>query len=284
LSYREICATTGFTYTKVNRCLTEGRLALAGRLAGIEEGAECARLAPLLSALADGEADAAALARLRPHLKTCLSCRARLREYRAAPKRVAALVPAALLAPPSGRLEALASGVQAKAEALAGWAQQKAEAALGATHHKAAALSERAQTAAEIVTGQKVAALAASAAALAGGGTAVDQLANHHGPPRTTAVVERKTPGPADEPRPETISPTPSPAPQAPAVETTASPPAEATPPVTPPDPANEFDASAVPAAPTASPATVEPAQPARAVPAPSAKPQAPPGAGEFSP
>ena len=67
LSYREICETTGFTYTKVNRCLTEGRLVLAGRLAGIEEGAECERLAPLLSALADGEADADALARLRPH-------------------------------------------------------------------------------------------------------------------------------------------------------------------------------------------------------------------------
>jgi len=36
LSYREICNATGFTYTKVNRCLTEGRQALSGRLAGIE--------------------------------------------------------------------------------------------------------------------------------------------------------------------------------------------------------------------------------------------------------
>ena len=97
LSYREICEMTGFTYTKVNRCLTEGRQALSARLAGIEGGIECERLAPQLSALADGEADAQALALLRPHLKTCLSCRARLREFRAAPARVAALVPAAAM-------------------------------------------------------------------------------------------------------------------------------------------------------------------------------------------
>ena len=36
-SYREIAAITGWTYTKVNRCLTEGRRAFA-RLAGIEAG------------------------------------------------------------------------------------------------------------------------------------------------------------------------------------------------------------------------------------------------------
>jgi RNA polymerase sigma factor (sigma-70 family) len=37
-SYREICAITAWTYTKVNRCLTEGRHALAITLAGIEGG------------------------------------------------------------------------------------------------------------------------------------------------------------------------------------------------------------------------------------------------------
>ncbi len=66
-SYAEICDITGWTYTKVNRCLTEGRQALAVRLAGIQGGIECAKLAPLLSALADGEASADQLARLRPH-------------------------------------------------------------------------------------------------------------------------------------------------------------------------------------------------------------------------
>src|SRR5262249_6411707 len=53
LSYREISEVTGFSYTKVNRCLTEGRRAFLARVAGIEAGAECARLAPLISKVAD---------------------------------------------------------------------------------------------------------------------------------------------------------------------------------------------------------------------------------------
>jgi Putative zinc-finger len=53
----------------VNRMLTEGRRAFLMRVSGIERGAECARYEPLLSALADGEASAEDLARLRPHSK-----------------------------------------------------------------------------------------------------------------------------------------------------------------------------------------------------------------------
>jgi RNA polymerase sigma factor (sigma-70 family) len=82
-SYAEICAVTGWTYTKVNRCLTEGRQALAIKLAGIEGGIECAKLAPLLSALADGQGRPDDVARLVPHMKSCLTCRARLRSLRA---------------------------------------------------------------------------------------------------------------------------------------------------------------------------------------------------------
>jgi hypothetical protein len=70
-------------YTKVNRCLTEGRRALAQRLAEIERGIGCAKLAPLLGALADGDASADQLELLRPHLNTCLDCRARLKSMRA---------------------------------------------------------------------------------------------------------------------------------------------------------------------------------------------------------
>ena len=55
-SYAEIGEITGWSYTKVNRALTEGRRALAIKLAGIEGGIECARHVPVLSALADGEA------------------------------------------------------------------------------------------------------------------------------------------------------------------------------------------------------------------------------------
>jgi hypothetical protein len=82
--YREICQITSWTYTKVNRCLTEGRHALAIRLAGIEGGIECAKLAPLLTALADGDAGPEAVALVGPHMRSCLKCRARLRSLRAA--------------------------------------------------------------------------------------------------------------------------------------------------------------------------------------------------------
>lgn len=300
LSYREICDTTGFTYTKVNRCLTEGRQALTGRLEGIESGVECAQLTPLLSRLADGEADAETLSRLRPHLKTCLSCRARLREYRAAPARVAALAPAGLLAPEGGsRLREVAEStigaLQQRVENFLGATQQKADAVLVASHHKAAALSERAQTAAELLTGQKIAAVAASAAALAGGGTAVDQLANHHGPPRPTA---RHAQAPAetggDAAPPPATAPAPSP-PLSTPVQPAPSQPTALTPEPPPPNPANEFEAGSLPAASSAGaaeagagpPATGAPAAqatPSPAQTAPSAPAPAAPRGGEFAP
>ena len=80
--YHEICEMTGWSYTKVNRCLTEGRRALRAMLTRIEGGAECDKLSSLVAALADGEASAEDLAMLDPHLKTCLSCRARLKQMR----------------------------------------------------------------------------------------------------------------------------------------------------------------------------------------------------------
>ena len=153
-SYREICEITGWTYTKVNRCLAEGRQAFLRRVAGIEGGAECERFAPMLSALADGEASADDLATLRPHMRTCLACRVRLKEFRATPARVAALVPPAALA-----VLEVGGGLRGLVESLAGAAQQKA-----------AVIGDRAQAVAELATGQKVAAVAASAAAVAGGG------------------------------------------------------------------------------------------------------------------
>src|SRR3954454_9839039 len=93
LSYQEICDLTGWTYTKVNRCLTEGRRSFLKRVARIESGAECNRLAPVISKIADGEASGDEMRSVRPHLKGCLACKATLREYRAAPARLAGLVP-----------------------------------------------------------------------------------------------------------------------------------------------------------------------------------------------
>jgi RNA polymerase sigma factor (sigma-70 family) len=269
-SYAEICEITGWSYTKVNRCLTEGRQALSVHLAGIQGGIECAKLAPLLSALADGEATAEQMARLRPHMKTCLACRATLREFRAAPARVAALAPAAVLAadPGGGPLRVLF-------ESLAGAAQQKA-----------AVFGERAQAAAELVSAQKVAAVAASAAALAGGGTAVDQFANHQGPPPPTPPAEQVQAEPVKQE--VAIQPTPEPEPvttpaQPPAPEPVPAPPPPPPPPP-PPDPTNEFvPGPAAAPAPAASPATATPAAPR-----PGPAPPAPGGGGgassEFAP
>src|SRR5947209_16861109 len=56
LSYEEIAQRQAWSYTKVNRCITEGRRAFLARFAGIESGEECERWAPVVSAMVDGEA------------------------------------------------------------------------------------------------------------------------------------------------------------------------------------------------------------------------------------
>lgn len=165
-SYKQICELTGWTYTKVNRCLTEGRAAFLKRLDGIQSGAECERLAPLLSALADGEAGAEDMAALRPHLRGCLACRATLREYRSAPARVAALLPGpALLAGHGG-------GLGRWLESVAGALSDRATSLAASVSDRASTLAMKGHGAAEIASAQKVAAVAASTAVLAGGGVA----------------------------------------------------------------------------------------------------------------
>jgi len=175
-SYKQICAETGWSYTKVNRCLTEGRRTFAERVAGIEAGAECQRLAPLLSALADGEASADDALALRTHLRSCLGCRATLREFRSTPSRVAALLPVALL---DGEHD---DGSLGRAlESIWGWTHDR----IAAATLKAQAASERAHQLAEAATAQKVAAVAASTAALAGGVATLPPKRDAVGPQRS---------------------------------------------------------------------------------------------------
>src|SRR5436305_15325295 len=83
---------------KVNRCLTEGRRRFLERYAVIESGAECERWADVLSAIADGEADAGDLLAVRPRLRNCPACRARIREFQRVPRALGAVLPAAALA------------------------------------------------------------------------------------------------------------------------------------------------------------------------------------------
>jgi len=101
-SYREIAEITGYSATKVNRCVSEGRERFRRFLVRRDGGARCAELAPLLSAFADDEAAATDVATLREHLRTCAHCRSTLRAYRAAPHAAAALLPA--LPPTRGAL------------------------------------------------------------------------------------------------------------------------------------------------------------------------------------
>jgi RNA polymerase sigma factor (sigma-70 family) len=163
-SYKQICDETGWTYTKVNRCISEGRRSFLNRVAGIESGAECERMAPLLSRLVDGEASAEDMAAMRPHLRSCLACRATLREFRTAPARVAAFAP--LLVSPHVLARALRR-------------LQHAFAHLGA---------------------QKTAAVLAVAATMAGGGVAAVRGIEHghHKPP-----PPHHGPHPKPKPRPQ---------------------------------------------------------------------------------
>jgi RNA polymerase sigma factor (sigma-70 family) len=92
-SYREIAEITGYSATKVNRCVSEGRERFRHFLVRRDGGERCVELAPLLSAFADDEAAAPDVATLREHLRTCAHCRSTLRAYRAAPHAAAALLP-----------------------------------------------------------------------------------------------------------------------------------------------------------------------------------------------
>ena len=93
-SYAEIGEVTGWTRTKINRSLAEGRERFRRIVAGSENGSRCTELAPLLSAFCDGEAGAGDAALVREHLRACAACRAAMRSYRTAPATVAALAPA----------------------------------------------------------------------------------------------------------------------------------------------------------------------------------------------
>ena len=93
-SYAEIASLNGWTRTKVNRCLAEGRARFRSVFRQSEAGERCESLEPLISACCDGELDGPDLSKIRNHLAACGQCRATLRAYRAAPKAAAALLPA----------------------------------------------------------------------------------------------------------------------------------------------------------------------------------------------
>ena len=93
-SYAEIGEITGWSYTKINRCMAEGRKRFLEVFAEIEDGRRCQQLAGALSEMADGEGANGSTEALEFHLRSCASCRAKLRAYRAIPDRVFGLMPA----------------------------------------------------------------------------------------------------------------------------------------------------------------------------------------------
>ncbi len=162
-SYEQICDITGWSYTKVNRSLAEGRKSFLERYAGIESGRECQRLAPTLSAFVDGEADAAQTVELRAHLRQCLSCRAAVRGLHDASRPLTVVLPATGLAVAAGGAEHAGS-----------FFVRVYETVTLHLHERAANSFLRAQAVVDTVTAGKMAAVAASAAAVAGGGFAVE--------------------------------------------------------------------------------------------------------------
>ena len=93
-SYAEIGQMTGFSQTKINRVLAEGRNRFRSMVSSSEDGSRCRQLRPLLSAFCDGETSLRDTEIVREHLRACAHCRATMRTYRAAPRIAIALAPA----------------------------------------------------------------------------------------------------------------------------------------------------------------------------------------------
>jgi RNA polymerase sigma factor (sigma-70 family) len=160
-SYSEIGAITGWSYTKINRCLTEGRRTFLERYDRIESGEECQRWLPVISAMVDGEATPEQIVELRPHLRNCPGCRATLKALQDSSTPLAALLPVPLLAVSVDGGEQVSSLLMRVYEAIAGGFPERA------VHHVT-----RAQALLEASAAGKLTAVAASAAAVAGGGYA----------------------------------------------------------------------------------------------------------------
>jgi RNA polymerase sigma factor (sigma-70 family) len=210
-SYNEIAERTGFSWTKVNRSLTEGRRRFIERFSELGAGARCQEFEALLSVACDGESTTAEERRLRVHLRRCGSCRAALRDYRSTPSRVAELLPPGILLPVLhqgtwwSRIGDWMSATAGGRTGVLAWKVQQGAEALGA--QKAAATTATA--------------VVASTAVLAGGAAVQEQRphhpARHHAAnslrevaravpeqalPQPTPIVERDVSGPSAQDRP----------------------------------------------------------------------------------
>jgi hypothetical protein len=153
-------------FTKVNRCIAEGRKSFLARYASIESGEECDRWAPVVSAMIDGEATPQQVLDVRPHLRNCSACRAVMRDADRQSASLAALFPV-------GAGVGAGGGQAVPAPDAGGFLARIYEAVASTVHERAVASAIKVQAALDAATAGKVAAVAASAAAVAGGGVAV---------------------------------------------------------------------------------------------------------------
>jgi RNA polymerase sigma factor (sigma-70 family) len=231
-SYTEIAARTGFSWTKVNRSLTEGRRRFLERFGELASGKRCEEFQALLSTACDGEATDQQERTLRAHLDGCGSCRAALRSYRAAPRHVAELFP---------------PGIAMGLTQQQGWWSRLSDWLTVNGGDRAGALAWKLQQGGEAIGAQKAAAVVASTAAIAGGAAVHERHVHPPGGAHRSARVEQAgkvraaaavpVPGPSPVAAPKSD---PSPAPSGPA-------------PVAEAAPAEEF--APAPAGPEAAPA-----------------------------
>jgi RNA polymerase sigma factor (sigma-70 family) len=264
-SYAEIGAITGWSYTKINRCLAEGRQRFRAILSRSEEGRRCEDLGPALSAFCDGEADPAEESLLRDHLRACAHCRSKMRTYRAAPEAAAALAPLIPSAPSLlERAHELLSELGARIPGRAGAAETAMSQIAAGGGSRGAGMAALAK-----VLAACVGTAGGAAACVATGVVPADiaPLGKQEKPPVMTRSVadlgNRSQRPPAPQPTEPAVAsaPTAAPAPaqdsERPAAETTSQPTAEPAP-APPPEPATtEFSPeAAAPSTGSAAPAT----------------------------
>jgi RNA polymerase sigma factor (sigma-70 family) len=177
-SYEQIAESTGWTYTKVNRCLAEGRRSFLARYAGIEAGDECVRLAPAVSAFVDGEAGARAVIEVRNHLRACAGCRAVVRGLHETVEPLSVVLPVVTLAT-----------VTSVSPPGSGFFSRVYETLAMTANERAANAVLRAQAVVDTVASGKLAVATASVAAVAGGGVAVQGAIRAD--ERPTAIIHR---------------------------------------------------------------------------------------------
>lgn len=245
-TYSDISAITGWSYSKVNRCLSEGRRSFLASYESIESGAECERWLPVISALVDGEATPQQIIGLRPHLRNCSGCRATLKALQESSGPLSAVLPVPLIVMSAGSGEHLWNLFLRTYEALT-----------GGLHERAVHSVTKAQVVIETSVSGKVAAVAASAAAVAGGGYTTLETAVKHAPEgqpartkleRTAAREAAPVADPAPVAPPVVVPPPALPPPPPPAPDPE---PAADQPKPDPPSQASEFDVESSSAAST---------------------------------